>query len=100
MRAVADAGVDVIADVVTESQDDADDWDRALHGLDVTWVGLHAPLEELRRRERERGDRRPGDAERDLATVHTFHTYDLELDSGEGVQACARRLAAHVAAQT
>jgi chloramphenicol 3-O phosphotransferase len=100
VRAFAEAGVDVITDVVTESQDDADDWDRALHGLHVTWVGLHAPLEELRRRERERGDRRSGDAERDLATVHAVHAYDLELDSGEGVQACARRLAAHVAAQT
>ncbi len=92
VRAFADAGVDVITDVVLETQQQADDWDDALQGLDVLWVGLHAPVAELRRRERERRDRPSGDAERDHAVVHTFHRYDLELDSTDGVESCARRL--------
>lgn len=95
--AYAQAGLDVVADVVLEEQADADDWDLALAGLDVLWVGLHAPLEELRRRESQRGDRPVGDAERDLLTVHGLHAYDLELDSTDGVEACARRLARAVA---
>jgi len=96
VRAFADTGVDVIPDVVLESQEQADDWDAVLVGLDVLWIGLHASVDELRRRERARGDRPVGDAEQDLRTVHTFHGYDLELDSAEGVEACARRLAARV----
>lgn len=93
VRAFADAGIDVITDVVLESQEEADDWDGVLAGLDVLWVGLHASVDELRRRELARGDRPPGDAEQDLATVHTFHRYDLELDSADGVEVCAGRLA-------
>lgn len=100
VRAFVDAGVDVITDVVLESQADADDWDDVLAGVDVLWIGLHAPANELRRRERARGDRPLGDAENDLGTVHTFHAYGLELDSTEGVDACARRLAEVVAGQT
>lgn len=100
VRAFAEAGVDVITDVVLESQADADDWDRVLAGLDVLWVGLHAPLEELRRREQARGDRSVGDAERDHAVVHGFHAYDLELDSTDGVTECALRLAAAVGRTT
>ncbi|MCX6405529.1 MAG: AAA family ATPase [Propionibacteriales bacterium] len=96
VRAFADTGVNVITDVVLETQQQADDWDEALRGLDVLWVGLHAPVAELRRRERERGDRPSGDAERDHAVVHTFHAYDLELDSTDGLDSCARKLVSAV----
>jgi chloramphenicol 3-O phosphotransferase len=48
---------------------------------DVYFVGLHCPLEELERREIQRGDRRLGEARADHATAHTFGEYDLELDT-------------------
>lgn len=51
-----------------------------LRGHEVFLVGLHCPVAELERRERLRGDRGAGDARRDAETVHTFMTYDLELD--------------------
>lgn len=92
VRALADAGLDVLVDVVLETQEQADALASALDGLDVLWVALTAPLDELRRRERARGDRAAGDAERDLLTAHTFRAYDLALDSGAGVAACADAL--------
>ena len=52
-----------------------------LADVDVFFIGLHCPLAELERRERQRGDRREGEARQDHATVHTFGIYDMELDS-------------------
>ncbi len=92
VRALADAGADVLVDVVVEDREQSDALDDALAGLDVFWVGLHAPAEEIERRERARGDRTLGEGVRDLATVHAVHGYDVELDSTLGVDACARQL--------
>lgn len=50
-----------------------------LRGHDVFLVGLHCLPAELERREQARGDRRVGDAARDLLTVHAFTPYHLEL---------------------
>jgi chloramphenicol 3-O phosphotransferase len=52
-----------------------------LQGFDVFFVGLHCPLPELERRERKRGDRKIGEAKTDYQTIHTFCTYDIEIDS-------------------
>jgi chloramphenicol 3-O phosphotransferase len=47
----------------------------------VYLVGVHCPLEELRRRETARGDRGIGLAERQLSQVHQHGVYDLEVDT-------------------
>ena len=47
----------------------------------VYFIGVHCPLEELRRRELARGDRGVGQAERQLNQVHRHGVYDLELDT-------------------
>ncbi len=52
-----------------------------LNGFDVFFVGIHCPLGELERRERERGNRPIGDAKRDFETTHGFCMYDFEVDS-------------------
>lgn len=44
-------------------------------------VGVHCPLEELRRREMARGDRGIGQAERQFHRVHQHGVYDLEVDT-------------------
>lgn len=93
LAAFAEAEVDVIADYIIESSAMLDDLEAAVRGLDVLWVGLHTPIEELERRERERGDRTLGDARRDLETVHGFRRYDLELDGTRPPQENARQLA-------
>ncbi len=80
LRGYLDAGVDVLCDYIIEDARGRDLLLDILDGVDVFWVGLHVPVEELERRERARGDREAGDARTDLATVHTFVPYDLELD--------------------
>ncbi len=47
----------------------------------VYLVGVHCPLEELRRRELARGDRGVGQAERQFSRVHQHGVYDLEVDT-------------------
>ena len=48
---------------------------------DVFFVGVHCALEELERRERERGDRPVGDARRDFHRIHSYCVYDFEVDA-------------------
>ncbi|MET8976445.1 hypothetical protein ABZX85_12605 [Streptomyces sp. NPDC004539] len=56
-------------------------------------VGVHCALPELERRERERGDRTPGLAARQLAQVHAHGLYDVECDTSvDGPAECARRI--------
>lgn len=61
-------------------------------GLDVFFVGLHCPLDELDRREIRRGDRRVGSAAEDFARVHQGLRYDLELSGTDPADANAQRL--------
>ncbi|HEX2863775.1 MAG TPA: hypothetical protein VHN99_04350 [Deinococcales bacterium] len=81
LPALAGAGNDLIADLVLETPGQLRRLVEVLHGLDVFFVGVHCPLPELERRERQRGDRGTGDARRDFETTHTFAPYDLEVDS-------------------
>ena len=57
-----------------------------LAGFDVFFVGIHCPLPELERRERERGNRRIGEARTDYQVIHSFTEYDLEIDSMQPCQ--------------
>ena len=75
------AGNNLLVDYIIESKEQLDRLIDCLGLLDVFLVGVHCPLTELERREKQRGDRRIGDAKRDLQTVHTFTTYDFEVNS-------------------
>lgn len=77
--AFAIAGNNLIVEHIIEEQDWMDRLLFLLEPHDVFFVGLHCPLEELERRERERGNRRIGEARADRAITHTFGAYDLEL---------------------
>ncbi|MPY62298.1 chloramphenicol phosphotransferase CPT family protein [Streptomyces spongiae] len=58
---------------------------------DVVFVGVRCPRDELERRERERGDRPPGLAVRQLALVHAHGVYDVECDTSRAdPHECAR----------
>ncbi|MDQ0585088.1 chloramphenicol phosphotransferase CPT family protein [Streptomyces rishiriensis] len=61
---------------------------------DVLSVGVRCPLPELERRERERGDRPPGLAARQITQVHAHALYDIECDTDTSSPAeCARQIA-------
>ncbi|MFI0849518.1 chloramphenicol phosphotransferase CPT family protein [Mesorhizobium sp. IMUNJ23232] len=88
----AEAGNDLIVEHIVESQAWANQLNTLLAHLDVFWVGVHAPMDELERRELERGDRSIGEARYHLKT-HGFCRYDLEVDTTEPVDELAARLA-------
>jgi len=58
-------------------------------------VQLYCELDELERRERQRGDRRPGLARSQFGAVYSFTGHDLRIDSTHrSVDACADQLVA------
>lgn len=80
LAAYANAGNTLVVDHVIEDQRGFEELMTALKGFQVFLVGLNCPLETLERRERKRGDRKIGDARRDIVRVHSFCVYDLEVD--------------------
>ena len=81
VAAMAGAGVDVIVDEVLITAEEWDDWQEALAGLPVRWVGVRCPPEVVAERERLRGDRVLGLARGTAERVHLHATYDLEVDT-------------------
>ena len=76
-----DAGNNLIVEHIIEDESWIPRLLRLLGSLDVFFVGVRCPLHELERRERERGDRRIGEAKSDYAITHTFALYDMEVDA-------------------
>ncbi|MCA9930428.1 MAG: AAA family ATPase [Anaerolineales bacterium] len=81
VSALAAAGNNLIFDHIIETQSWLDDLVQLLADFDVFFIGLHCSIEELERRETERGNRRAGEAREDAKSVHRFGSYDLELNS-------------------
>ncbi|MFC3146285.1 chloramphenicol phosphotransferase CPT family protein [Piscinibacterium candidicorallinum] len=94
IASLAQAGNSLIVEHIVETQAWMDRLLRTLAGLDVFFVGLHCPLDELERRERARGDRRVGEARADFETTHRFCSYDLECDSMQPAEVNAERVTA------
>jgi chloramphenicol 3-O phosphotransferase len=93
LSGLAMAGNNLLVDYIIESKEQLDNLIDCLGYLDVFLVGVHCPLPELERREKQRGDRGIGDAKRDFETVHTFTTYDFEVDSDRSVDLIAGEIA-------
>lgn len=74
-------GFDLIIDTVFEEPGCARKAVQQLAPYNVYLVALHCPLEELERREVQRGNRPLGLARTQYESVHTYCGYDLELDS-------------------
>lgn len=81
LLAYAEAGNDLIVEHIMESEAWLLRLADTLAGHDVFFVGVHCALEELERRERERGDRPIGDARRDFHRIHSYCLYDTEVDA-------------------
>ena len=65
---------------IVEEQFWAEDLRLLLQGFDVFWVGVHANIEVIIEREKQRGDRTSGEALYHLRT-HGFCHYDVEVDT-------------------
>ncbi|GHF72321.1 hypothetical protein GCM10017782_07370 [Deinococcus ficus] len=81
-----DAGNNLVVDDIIETPQMWTQFQTLLRGHDVFLVGLLCPLAELERREQARGDRRAGDAARDLLTVHSFTPSHLELECSASLE--------------
>jgi chloramphenicol 3-O phosphotransferase len=90
-------GMGVIADYVFLDAPGLSGWLRdcveTLRGLPVLFVGVHCTLEELERRELQRGDRDVGQARWQFPRVHTHGVYDLHVDTSEcSTDACVEAI--------
>lgn len=90
--AFAGAGNDLIIEHILDTPGWHGDLQRLLAGHRLLFVGLRTAVGELNRREKQRGDRPPGMAERDAATVHQGLSYDLELDGAAPADLNAARV--------
>lgn len=94
VAALARQGNQLIVDDLMLSAHDQQDYDNFLVGLEYRFVGLHAPLDVLEKRERERGDRLTGLARWQFDRVHKGLRYDLEIDTSQTPpEDCARIIA-------
>ena len=81
VSAMGKSGSNMIVDEVVLNQQLRTDWIRLLSDVDVFFVGVHCDLEELERREIERGDRVIGQARGQYQTVHQEMPYDYEVNT-------------------
>lgn len=91
--ALAAAGNHLIVEHIVETEAWMQRLLLLLEGFDVFFVGLHCPLDELERRERQRGNRRIGEARADFEVTHTLGRYDFECSATEAADTVAARLA-------
>ncbi len=84
-RAIASlvsGGIDVILDeVLLNGREDQRRWAESLGDLPVCWVAVRCDPDTAAMREQERGDRPPGIARKQAASVHRGVRYDMELDT-------------------
>ena len=92
LPALAGAGNNLIIEHIVETKEWMQLLLELLEPFDVFFVGVHCPTLELERREKARGDRPVGDAQKDFETVHTFGIYDLEIDSTQDLDANIERV--------
>ncbi len=90
---MAAAGNDVVVDHVLSEEWRLLDCLGLFAARDVVLVGVRCSLEELERRERQRGDRPVGLAVSQFDQVHAHGLYDIECDTTAASAAdCARQI--------
>lgn len=93
VKLFSDQGKNVVVDTVmiTEQKHDLfQEYVHLLRGYPVCFVHVTCPLDELQRREKERGDRSIGQAEGQLPMLNPQDTYDLTVDTHKAsIDQCA-----------
>lgn len=89
----SDKGVNLVVDQILHNNDTTIDCYATLKGYPVVFVGVHCPVEELERRELERGDRTIGQAKAQLHYVHQQgEQYDFKIDTSESMDSSINEL--------
>ena len=78
--AIVQRGHFLVIDDVFFRKQDAEYWQKELMDFDVLWVKLHAPLEVLEEREKQRGNR-DGCSRNQFYNAYQKESYDLEIDT-------------------
>ncbi|MCL2363218.1 MAG: chloramphenicol phosphotransferase CPT family protein [Defluviitaleaceae bacterium] len=84
IKLFSDSGKNVVVDAVfltSYKYDLYKNLQDTLRGYPLTMVQVTCPLDELRRREKERGDRKIGQAESQLTDLNPQDGYDLVVDT-------------------
>ena len=81
LKIFSDFGVNLIVDHVILNDMVLNDIQKTFVGYPVIFVAVHCPIEILNRREKERRDRKIGQAAQQLDFVHKNIQYDLEIDT-------------------
>ena len=85
IKLFSDRGLAVVVDhVLMETEEEkftTPELVTLLHQYPVLFVKVDCDLPELQRREKERGDRQIGQAQWQLAHMHSHNTYDLEINT-------------------
>ena len=86
----SDMGVNVVVEHILHYKDWVDECVDLLHEYPVLLVHVVCSVEELRRREKERGDRDIGRAEIQLQRSYPLDTYDITVDThANSTEECA-----------
>jgi chloramphenicol 3-O phosphotransferase len=81
IAALARDGISIVADHVMVEPAWVVECARLFADLPAWFVGVRCPLDVVVRRERERGDRTLGEAEKQFPLVHRYAIYDFEVDT-------------------
>ncbi len=94
IKMFSDKGVNLIIDDVLHDNISLKSATKTLEDYPVLFVGVHCNLEELERRERERGDRTVGQSKNQLGFVHqNGEVYDVEVNTfNEDLEVCVARI--------
>ncbi len=93
LAAFSKAGNNIIADTVLDTENVLKQCINILGEFPVVFVGVHCTLEELEKREQERGDRKLGLAKIHYDRVHAHTIYDIEVDTtNSSPMECAQKI--------
>ncbi|MCL2775088.1 MAG: chloramphenicol phosphotransferase CPT family protein [Oscillospiraceae bacterium] len=94
VRAFSDIGINTIVDDVLLKEDDRlEQCVELFQDYPLLFVHVTCPVDELRRREKERGDRGIGQSESQLAQLNPQDTYDITVDTyGSTKEECADKI--------
>ncbi len=81
IRMFSDFGVNLVVDHILHNEATLQDFQATLAGYPVIMTGVHCPADVLNQREKDRGDRYIGLANRQLGFVHKNINYDIEVNT-------------------